>query len=474
NYGDCENWEKMCAQLYEELIRLYQEHGYVYHNLTNYDRKRFNDVINKDEYTMKNLLKYTLYDLSRWLNNYHHCRCIVLIDEYDHPLDIAHRHGYYKEACSFFATILGMLLKDNDENLEKALLAGISRVAKSGFLSGLNNVKVFPMHEEKYADKFGFTEDEVSLIIQYHNLETHLKGVKQWYGGYEAGNCIHIYNPWSINSFVIKKVFGPYWINTGGTVIIKKLLWRSSEKVQDQVAELLLKGAIKVNIMDDIDYELLSSQFAYRAFWTLLYYAGYLTMDHNKVLQIPNKEVEMEWQDWLQVKCPYTVNSLLDMLLQGDLKNFKVYLPKIVMEILSCFDVADNQAEFGYHLFMIGLLSQAQFRGYRLMSNKEEGLGRFDLKIEPVGNNVEFETSIIMEFKVLKKEKKKNKGNVYESLQANSKEGSAQILEKKYRSGIPTRSTKLVECGIAFQGKQACVSSRVLHKEGNRWVETAQ
>ncbi|CAJ0898063.1 9375_t:CDS:2, partial [Entrophospora sp. SA101] len=111
NYGDCENWEKMCAQLYEELIRLYQEHGYVYHNLTNYDRKRFNDVINKDEYTMKNLLKYTLYDLSRWLNNYHHCRCIVLIDEYDHPLDIAHRHGYYKEACSFFATILGMLLK---------------------------------------------------------------------------------------------------------------------------------------------------------------------------------------------------------------------------------------------------------------------------------------------------------------------------------------------------------------------------
>ena len=111
-------------------------------------------------------------------------------------------------------------MQDNDENLEKALLAGISRVAKSGFLSELNNVKVFPMHEEKYADKYGFTEDEVSLIIQYHNLEPHLKEVKQWYGGYKAGNCIHIYNPWSINSFVIKKVFELYWIDTGKACIV--------------------------------------------------------------------------------------------------------------------------------------------------------------------------------------------------------------------------------------------------------------
>ena len=111
-------------------------------------------------------------------------------------------------------------MQDNDENLEKALLVGISCVAKSGFLSGLNNVKVFPMHEEKYADKFRFTEDEVSLIIQYHNLETHLKEVKQWYGGYEAGNCIHIYNPWSINSFVIKKVFEPYRIDTGKACMV--------------------------------------------------------------------------------------------------------------------------------------------------------------------------------------------------------------------------------------------------------------
>ncbi|RIA84340.1 hypothetical protein C1645_421767 [Glomus cerebriforme] len=183
------------------------------------------------------------------------------------------------------------------------------------------------------------------------------------------------------------------------------------------------------------------------------------------------------------------------MLLQGNLIEFEKELPKMILDILSYHDVPDNLAESNYHLFMVGLFSQAQFRGYKLMSNKESGLGRFDLKIEPTENAI-YQTSVIMEFKLLKHknndedeyniiddetddeetghEKTDNEKFIDEDetghgLRKKSEEALAQIIEKKYRTGI--RTAKLVECGIAFQGKRAYVLSRVLCKEGDQWVE---
>ena len=256
--------------------------------------------------------------------------------------------------------------------------------------------------------------------------------------------------------------------------------------------------------MEDLDYSLLS-QHGDDALWTLLYYAGYLTTKGNLTftnltfirhfaLSIPNNEVFTEWQGWLQYSKTYESDSILEMLLQGNLIEFEKELPNMILDILSYHDVPDNLVESNYHLFMIGLFSQAQFRGYKLKSNKESGLGRFDLIIEPTDNAI-YQISVIMEIKILKH--KNNDEDEYDiiddetddeetghekidnekfiddeterGLRNKCEEALAQIIEKKYRTGI--RTAKLVECGIAFQGKRAYVLSRVLRKERDQWVE---
>lgn len=236
--------------------------------------------------------------------------------------------------------------------------------------------------------------------------------------------------------------------------------------------------------MEDVDYNLLSRHVD-NSLWTLLYYAGYLTMDGKNVLYIPNTEVFTEWQGWLQNRNTFDLDSMLEMILLGNLTNFERELPKMILSIFSFHDVPDNLAESNYHMFMVGLFSQAQFRGYKLLSNREGGLGRFDLKIEPT-EHADYLTSVIMEFKIIKnknsdddeydpiddyEETGPNEDEVECKLRKKAKEGLEQISKNKYDSDINSRSTKLVECGIAFQGKQTCVLSRVLRKERDQWVE---
>ncbi|KAF0562300.1 DUF1703-domain-containing protein [Gigaspora margarita] len=365
--------------------------------------------------------------------------------------------------------VMHISFKDN-ENLEKALLVGTFPIAKLGF----TNMHAFTISDVEYADKFGFTEEEVSIIAQYYDFENHEEEIKQWYGGYKAGDDIQLYNPFSINSLMNKKVFKKYKVDAGCIVVFTKLLWHLSEDVHKQITELHSKGMIMVSIMD-LDYDLLLSRVD-EVFWILLYYTGYLTMDLNKNLRVPNKELESVFHDLSLEKhqgFAYSVDSMLDMLLRGDILKFEQDLPKIIMEVLSFHDIDKNQSESGYHLFMIGLLSHVQFYGYKIRSNREEGLGRFDLRIDPESPNVKFETSIIMEFKILRKNKKKT-GGVSKLLRDAAEEGLAQISNMKYCSSTPARSTKLVNCGIAFEGKEACVLSRVFNKEDNQWVELSR
>ncbi|PKK63378.1 DUF1703-domain-containing protein [Rhizophagus irregularis] len=166
NFDGCETWSKMKIKLFGMFAMLYKNHNYVYDKLDPYEKTRFSQIRSEDENCKR--MDDVLVDLSRYLKDYHGKECIVLIDEYDHPLDIAYRYQYYEEAHGFFASLFGALLKSNDDNLEKALLVGVSRIAKSGYLSGLNNMQVFLMHDQEYADKFGFTEDEVSIILQHY------------------------------------------------------------------------------------------------------------------------------------------------------------------------------------------------------------------------------------------------------------------------------------------------------------------
>ncbi|CAI2187746.1 12947_t:CDS:2 [Funneliformis geosporum] len=436
-FDGCETWSAMQAQLCQQLATLYEEHKYVYEKLSYspLNASRFDQIYSgvlKDGIT-NNALLY----LSKYLKDYHRSKCIVLIDEYDHPIDVAYRYKYYEEARGFLASLFRALLKSNDENLEKALLVGMSRVAKSGYLSGLNNMQVFPMHDQEYADKFGFTEEEVEMI-------------KDWYDGYMASNGrIHLYNPWSINKFISTNNLEAHWVDIGCTTTIKKLLWHSTEDFRKKTLTLLQKGAINVEILKDIDYLTLSPH-ASDVLWTLLYYEGYLTMNKEKKLCIPNTEVFTEWKGWLNNRISSNPDTMLEMLLQCHLTKFEEELPTMIMESLLYFDTTDNSTESNYHWLMVGILSPVRYHNYEFLSNREAGVGRFDVRISLNTKNVIYPVSIIMEFK-------------------KSEEALAQIIEKKYRTGI--RTTKLVECGIAFQGKRAYVLSRVLRKERDQWVE---
>ncbi|PKY54607.1 DUF1703-domain-containing protein [Rhizophagus irregularis] len=384
-YPDCdgETWSNMQATFCKKLAELYEEHEYVYDKLDKYEKLNFDKI-------HSGILQYgitedALLDLSKYLKDYHMSKCIVLIDEYDHPLNIAYRYNYYDKACGFFASLFGALLKSNDENLEKALLVGVSRVAKSEHLSGLNNMLVFPMHNQEYADKFGFTEDEVFIILQYYN-KSQAEEVKDWYDGYMASNGrVHLYNPWSINKFISTNHLEAHWVDTGGTATIKQLLWHSNEDFRNKTITLFQKGAINVGIMRVIDYNLLS-QYANDTLWTLLYYGGYLTMNEKGHLYIPNTEVFTEWKGWLNNRISFNPDTMLEMLLQCNLTKFEKELQIMIMKSLSYFDIPDDSAETNYHMLMVGILSPVQYHNYELSSNGEAGEGCFDVRIVPNTN----------------------------------------------------------------------------------------
>jgi hypothetical protein len=220
--------------------------------------------------------------------------------------------------------------------------------------------------------------------------------------------------------------------------------------------------------LKDINYNTLSPH-ASDVLWTLLYYGGYLTMNEDEKLCIPNTEVFTEWKGWLNDRISSNPDIMLEMLLQCNLTKFEEELPTMIMESLSYFDTTDNSTESNYHWLMVGIFSPVRYHNYELLLNREAGEGRFDVRIVPITENVIYPISIIMEFKVCGISKKKYGESTEHMLRKKSEEALAQIIEKKYRTGI--RNTKLVECGIAFLGKRAYVSSRVLRKERDQWVE---
>jgi hypothetical protein len=262
--------------------------------------------------------------------------------------------------------------------------------------------------------------------------------------------------------------------------MIKELLWRSSDKFKDQIVRKLInnfqdedikediqdvniKEYIKEYINDDINYNQFSNDYVNdKVMWSLLYYSGYLTYN-NGHLCIPNKEVLTEWMGWIQTEgtdINSTPNSLLNMLLEGNLEKFEKEFPELIMNVLS-YDVRINQVESNYHLLTVGLFIHAHFCGYKVDSNKESGLGRFDCRIEPREGKNCLKTTAIMEFKI------SNKSNLLE----NAIKGFNQIMDKKYYSDLNPRSTKLIESGIAFCGKQVCVVGRVLEKnDDGKWI----
>ncbi|KAJ3198738.1 hypothetical protein HK099_003474, partial [Clydaea vesicula] len=253
-----------------------------------------------------------------------------LIDEYDAPMECAYNYNsenlnhqgydFLNNAKVFFGVLFSGLLKSNDTNIYRALLVGIFRVAKSGFLSDLNNLKVYPMFSDRFSSHFGFCEEEVEKLLQYHPIPQTFNEIKQWYNSYHAGNNISLYNPWSIINICDEKILKSYWLETGGTTSIESLFELVNDDFKLAIASLIDGNILHVNIQKDVYYETLQAS-PEKSLWPLLYYAGYLTANSIGV-KIPNLEVRLEWEGWfsriLTSKFPaLSPNSLLNLIING-------------------------------------------------------------------------------------------------------------------------------------------------------------
>ena len=351
-----------------------------------------------------------LKNLCKYLYEYYGEKAIVLIDEYDTPIQHSYFSGIYDETIAFMRNFLSNTLKDNIY-LEKAVLTGILRVARESIFSGLNNLKVCTILNEQYSNKFGFTEEEIEKILNYFNVIEERDEFKRWYNGYIFGDTV-IYNPWSTLCYLDNKSneFMPYWVNTSENKIIKTILAKGSEGLKKSFEELLRGNTIETAIDENIimaDVEANENNI-----WSFLLLSGYLKVvgkrrENNRIyysLAIPNIEVRFMYEkmieDWASEGYVATEYSeMLKALVNFDYEVFEEIFIEYVERSLSYFDISGEEPERVYHAFVLGMLVALSNTHY-VLSNKESGYGRYDVMIIPKDIS---KIGIIIEFKKARK-----------------------------------------------------------------------
>lgn len=405
-------------------------------------------------------IKMALKDLTFYLHKSYGVKPIVLIDEYDTPIQAAYVKKYYEEMIQFMREFLSAGLKDNS-HLEKAILSGILRVSKESLFSGLNNLKTYSLLNTRYGDYFGFTDVEVMKLLEKTNLVKEMSRTKEWYNGYQIGETV-IYNPWSIVNYIQEKgKLGSYWVNTSDNALIKKLLSRSTIGFKSQFELLLQDKSIEMLINEYIIFTNLEANES--AIWALLLMSGYLKATVIKEegthtlcqLQIPNKEVKDLYRsfiaEWLSgVNNASVFNQFLNNLLTGNIIDFESQLKEIMIQSFSVYDIKGKEPEKFFHGFMLGLTACIDFDKYTLDSNKEAGLGRYDIVIAPKDPN---SLGIILEIKSIH--------NIL-TLQKAAAEALLQIETKQYtQTNLLKKVKSILMIGIAFSGKELSIAYKL-------------
>ena len=454
------SWQD-CRRGIELLMsNLYSTHEYILDGdrLNEYQKTSFINILSENADIVE--LSKSLSQLCYYLYEYHKTKVVILIDEYDVPIQGGYLNSYYDSIIEFMRNFLSGALKDNT-NLEKAVLTGILRVSKESIFSGLNNLEVSTILKNTYADSFGFIESEVEQLLKDYGLESQTNEVRNWYNGYSIGKKI-IYNPWSILSYVknYEEGFKPYWVNTSSNDLVKRLLTKGGEIVKQELESLMKGEEIVKGINEDIVMHEIDK--GTENVWSFLLFSGYLKIVKKEVkngktycnLQIPNLEVLYLYQEIIMSWFKESINNdrftlMLGSLIRGDIETFEDILSEFVMKSISYFDT-DKSNESFYHAFILGMLIGLG-DDYQVESNRESGYGRYDVMVIP---NDKSKLGIVIEFK--KVNQKKN-----EDLEIAVEAALKQIQDKNYKQELLNRSIdSVLEIGIAFQGKELLVRKR--------------
>ena len=460
------NYEATKEKLCQILTNLYIKYSFVRDSdvLTDADRLFFDRILSLE--MKESDATSALHQLSNYLYRYYGKKVIILLDEYDTPMQEAYVYGFWDEMVAFTRSLFNSTFKTNPY-MGRAIMTGITRVSKESVFSDLNNLEVVTTTSDKYATAFGFTEEEVFAALDASKLGKEKEDIKKWYDGFVFGEHKDIYNPWSILNFLDKGKYATYWANTSSNSLVGKLIREGGGAIKQSMEELLKGEHLICPIDEQIVYNQLDNN--EEAIWSLLVASGYLKIldyeDMGKVgrkpnyeLTITNGEVRIMFEEmvsgWFGGQRE-SYNRFITAMLAGDVDEMNEYMNEISCEIFSYFDTGKRvsgkaQPERFYHGFVLGLLVDLKGR-YQVTSNRESGFGRYDIMLEPL-NPVQ-DDAIIIELKVFNPRKE-------QSIEETLASALAQIEKKQYETTLISKGIlkeKIRKYGFAFEGKNVLI-----------------
>ena len=457
------------------INELYKQHSYLLKSdvLTDAEKTFFikldeysNDTdVNKD--ISNEIICRAIKGLSSMLYRYYGKNVIILLDEYDTPMQEAYVNGYWEELVAFTRSLFNSTFKTNPY-LERAIMTGITRVSKESIFSDLNNLVVVTTTSNEYETSFGFTEDEVFNALDEYDLSDKKEEVKTWYDGFIFGDKKDIYNPWSITNYLKYRKFKTYWADSSSNGLVNDLIRTGSIETKKTMETLLLGGIVEKNIDEQIVFQQLKTN--KDAVWSLLLASGYLRIEafrtegrlNKKVysLKLTNFEVEQMFgamiEQWFAGE-DVQYNDFIEAMLSGDLEEMNIYMNDVALNTFSLFDTGKKTSEKKapenfFHGFVLGLMVD-QIDNYIITSNRESGYGRYDIMLEPIDKqNIKY-PAIIIEFKVINPQKE---NSLEETVQVALK----QIEEKNYDAELIKKGIKkenIRHYGFAFRGKEVLI-----------------
>ena len=461
------NYEETIQKIKKIIFDIYQKYDFLkdWEGLTDKEKTAFRNI----DCVMSDIVAQgAIKDLSDYLSRYYGKKVIILLDEYDTPMQEAYVSGYGKELVAFTRSLFNATFKTNPY-LERAIMTGITRVSKESIFSDLNNLVVVTTTSNQYETAFGFTEEEVFNALDEQGLSEKKQEVKSWYDGFTFGDSRDIYNPWSIINYLKYKKFTTYWADSSSNGLINNLIQKGSPYIKIML-ETLIRGE-KINVI--IDEQIVFSELDYSedAVWSLMLASGYLKVisseelnliresENEYELAITNREILFMFRKMILrwfTPAKRETNEFIKALINGDVESMNAYMNKVTLKTISYFDSgnspSDEEPERFFHGLVLGLMVD-QTENYIITSNRESGYGRYDIMLEPIDKSNENLPCIVIEFKVINPKKEKT---LEETVEAALK----QIEDKGYDAELVKRGVKrenIHHYGFAFRGKNVLI-----------------